>query len=239
MDDMNAEEALWQQVYSAREEYFSTHFGQLPSEILKIGHMFGVWPGGGLFVIPATKLGETVYAHTTFGFSNPDMPASTTVSDVEVQRDAQGRVTQTSGRLEQKERAFAGDNKAGYGYEVMLLTNENAEWPLWFLQWIANAEILNDVGILRRVEKHNGFTVQEIQVGEDEFINVLIAKARPPLPTGTILPNGQMDILVATVITTDEMEWSMEHGRDALLEQLLQSGVGQISDRTRPSIFGV
>jgi hypothetical protein len=236
--DEDAQEAFWQSVYAARERFYRQHFGELPEDILKIGHMFGVWPGGGLFVIPATVLGKDVWAYTTFGFTNPDMPASTSVSDVEVEHDEQGRVTRTSGRLESKERAIAADGVAGYGYEMLVLVRENAEWPLWFLQWTANAEILNDVGILNRVETYDGLTVQEIKVGPNETVNVLIAKARPPLPGGTSLPNGQMTLLVATVITDDEMQWSMENGRSALLDKLQKAAVGQFSVRERKSVLG-
>jgi hypothetical protein len=105
------------------------------------------------------------------------------------------------------------------------------------MQWSANTEILNDAGILDRVEKYQGLTVQDIQVGENESINVLIAKAQRPLPMGMNLPNGKMDLLVATVITDDEMQWSIENGREALLSRLIESGVGQISDRNRKSVL--
>jgi len=237
IDESDADEVLWQQVYAAREDYYREHVGQLPKDILKIGHMFGVWPGGGLFVIPATAIGENIYAHTTFGFSNPDMPAATSASNVDVERDDQGRVRRTTMRLQPKAKAVVADGKAGYGYEIMILTTGSADWPLWFLQWVANAEILNDAGILKRVDEYRGLTVEEIRVGEDESVNVLIAKARPPLPVGTELPNGRMDILIATVITDDEMQWSMENGRDALLDRLQQAGVGQISDRSRKSVL--
>lgn len=233
----DAEEQFWREVYAARQGYYEKHIGRLPDDILKIGHMFGVWPGGGLYIIPATAIGVDVRVHSTFGFTNPDMPAEVSVSDVEVERDDQGRTTRSSGRLQAKQRAEVAQGKAGYGYEICIVTRGDAEWPLWFLQWAANAEILNDAGILERVEKYNGLTVEDIRVGEDDSVNVLIAKAQPPLPGGTELPNGRMDILVATVITTDEMQWSMANSRDALLERLKLAGIGQFSDRSRQSVL--
>ncbi|GIU52339.1 hypothetical protein TUM4438_44800 [Shewanella sairae] len=127
--------------------------------------------------------------------------------------------------------------KARPPHEMLLIAKENSEWPLWFMQWSANAEILNDAGILDRVEKYQGLTVQDIQIGESESVNVLIAKARHPLPTGVNLPNGTMVLLIATVITDDEMEWSIENGREALLAKLIGAGVGQISDRNRKSVL--
>lgn len=41
---------------------------------------------------------------------------------------------------------------AGYGYEVMLITEDEAtDWPLHFLNWIVPLEILHDVNLLSRV----------------------------------------------------------------------------------------
>jgi hypothetical protein len=230
-------DAHWQQVYSARQDYFVGHIGELPEDILKIGHMFGVWPGGGLYVIPARKIGADAWVYTTFGFTNPDMPASTTVSDVATEADDLGRITETTGTLRAKSKAEAAPGAAGYGYELFVLTRDKVEWPLWILQWTANAEILNDAGILDRVNKYGGLTIDGVQVGESESVNLLIAKARKPLPTGSSLPNGTMELLVATVITDEEMRWSMEHGREALLEKLVAEGVGQLSVRGRPSVI--
>ncbi len=36
-------------------------------------NLTGLWPGGGLFVIPAAKLGQSLCAYTSCGLSNPDM----------------------------------------------------------------------------------------------------------------------------------------------------------------------
>ncbi|WLQ17073.1 suppressor of fused domain protein [Hahella aquimaris] len=230
------QEQFWQKVYDERSDYYEKHFGALPSEILKIGHMFGVWPGGGLYMIPANKLGEGMWVYTTFGFTNPDMPSGVAANNVEVETDEQGRVVSSAATLTRKDVAASSAGVPGYGYEMLVIAREKAEWPLWFLQWTANAEILNDAGILERVSKHDGLTVEEIQAGESEFINVLIAKAQPPLPSSGKLSNGNMEILIATVITEEEMRWSMEHGRPALLQRLIKAGVGQVSDRHRASV---
>jgi hypothetical protein len=233
----DGEDAHWQEVYSARESYFAENIGPLPDDILKIGHMFGVWPGGGLYVIPARNISDDAWVYTTFGFTNSDMPATATVSETTTKKDDQGRVTGITGTLQSKARAETDSGAAGYGYELMVLTNKNEEWPLWILQWAANAEILNDAGILERVNRYSGLTVEDVQVGETESVNLLIAKARRPLPNGTNLPNGRMEILVATVITEEEMSWSMQQGRDALLDKLISVGSGQFSSRERHSVI--
>jgi len=37
-------------------------------------NMTGVWPGGGLFVVAAPKIGKHLTVYTTFGLTNSDMP---------------------------------------------------------------------------------------------------------------------------------------------------------------------
>lgn len=167
------------------------------------------------------------------------MPASLTATDIEVKYNDQGRVVSSSSKLEKKSKAISASGKAGYGYEVLMIAKENAEWPLWFMQWTGNIILLNDVDLLARIEKNNGLTVEAIPVGnsENDTINVLIAKAQKPLATDIKLPNGNMQLLIATVITDDEMQWSIENGRDALLKKLMDANIGQISDRNRPSVL--
>ena len=69
-----SEDKAWEATYDARQEYFETTVGPLPDDILKMLNMTGVWPGGGLFVIPADRLGKDLALYTTFGFTNTDMP---------------------------------------------------------------------------------------------------------------------------------------------------------------------
>lgn len=234
-----AADAAWQATYSARQTYYRETIGEFPEDILKVPRYSGVWPGGGLFVIPATRIDAGLTAYTTFGLTNPDMPTRTRARDIEQENDALGRLKTISLRLESREPAEAPSGAAGYGYELMVLAKETAEWPLWILQWALNAEIDNDVGLLKRVEKYAGLTVQEIRAGNDDtdIVNLLFAKAYRPVPSGIELPHGRMQLLIATVITDDEMQWSQTHGRDALLSKLMTAGIGQVSQRGRKSVL--
>ena len=235
----NSSEKEWQQVYDAREAIYEKNIGKLPNDIMKAPNLFGIWPGGGFYVIPADKIKKGLWVYSTFGFTNSDMPSTVTATEIEVEHDNQGRVISSSSKLEKKSETIPLSGKAGHGYEVLMIAKENAEWPLWFMQWTGNIVLLNDVDLLARVEKNNGLTVEAIPVGNDEndTINVLITKAQKPLPTDIKLPNGNMQLLVATVITDEEMEWSIENGRDALLKKLMDANIGQISDRNRPSVL--
>lgn len=233
-----SEEKKWQHVYDAREAFYEQNIGKLPNDIMKAPNLFGVWPGGGFYVIPADKIKKGLWVYSTFGLTNSDMPSTMIATDIEVNHNDQGRVISSSSKLEKKSKAMPSSGKAGHGYEVLMIAKENAEWPLWFMQWTGNIVLLNDVDLLARVEKNNGLTVEAVPVGnsENDTINVLIAKAQKPLPTDIKLPNGNMQFLIATVITDEEMQWSIENGRDALLKKLIDSGTGQISDRNRSSI---
>ena len=234
MTSNSADEQVWQDAYAARQSYFERTVGPLPGDIQRMLSMTGVWPGGGLFVIPAAKLGQHMSVYTTFGLTNPDMPTSVRMSEFQLESSSHAR--QARGKLQKREPAHAPPGAAGYGYEIFVVAQQEQKWPLMFLQWAVTAEIEHDVGFLARIEKHDGLTVEEIDVGYELRINVLIAKVRPPLPIGTRLPNGAMELLVATTITQEEMRWSMTGGRGVLLQRLQDAGVGQISIPGRPSV---
>ncbi|SFD21207.1 suppressor of fused domain protein [Collimonas sp. OK412] len=226
---------LWQQVYDARVKIFEENFGELPQDILKLGDLFGVWPGGGLFAIPANKFGDGAMVYTTFGLSNPDMPTDITVTDLKTESDGK-RIVRTQSTLNKKDNIRPASDRPGYGYEIMVVTKEKAEWPLWLLQWAVKAELLRDADLLGRVEKYQGLTIEKIQVGDRSSVNILISKAKAPLAATADLPNGALELLVATVITDDEMQWSMQNGRDALLNALSAAEIGQFSILNRNSV---
>ena len=237
--DAGDADARWQAAYAARSAWYEREFGRFPSDILKMRNLFGVWPGGGLYALPADHVAPGLWLYTTFGFSNPDMPARAVSTNVENAQDELGRVTSTKATLRAKPPetiVVPPPGAAGYGYEFALVARDSVQWPLWVLQWAANAELLHDAGILARVDKHDGLTVQDIEIDDGRSVNLLIARARAPLPAGTDLPNGRMDLLVATVITAEEMHWSIQNGRGALLDKLMAAGVGQVSTLARAPV---
>jgi hypothetical protein len=225
---------LWLQNYDARQKYFEASIGPLPKDIMKMLNTTVIWPGGGLYAIPAPSLGADLAVYTTFGFTNSDMPTTVRSTDFSLQSEA-GRATRAEGRLEKRQPAPKRPGAAGYGYELIVVAPKAQHWPLNLLQWAVNAELTKDVGLLNRVEQYDGLTVESLEVGAPQPINILISKAASPLPVGTLLPAGKMEILVATVITAEEMAWSMKNGRAALLKKLREAGVGQTSNLSRES----
>jgi hypothetical protein len=207
---------FWQKVYDARTKFYEEKIGQLPNDIAVMSQWPPVWPGGGLFIIPAQKLQPGLWAYSTFGLSNPDMPSE---------------------MFRIKREAPADKSRPGYGYEMLVVAAQNAEWPLKILQWAANTEILGNADFLGNVEKSDGITVEQVRINDQRRVNVLISKAQAPLPTSAQLPNGKMQFLVATIITDDEMRWSMKNGRGNLLKKLKDAGIGQRSVLDRPSVL--
>ena len=123
----NSSEKEWQQVYDAREAIYEKNIGKLPNDIMKAPNLFGIWPGGGFYVIPADKIKKGLWVYSTFGFTNSDMPSTVTATEIEVEHDNQGRVISSSSKLEKKSETIPLSGKAGHGYEVLMIAKENAE----------------------------------------------------------------------------------------------------------------
>lgn len=238
--DNKSKENLWLDTFDAREAYFASSVGPLPKNIVKIPSTEEVWPGGGLLTIPAPQFGTRVTGtdlavYTTSGLTNLDMPTDVRMVGFKLGPDGK----KAAGRLQKKVPAKQRPGAAGYGYELMVITQKGVDWPLRLLQRAVNEELVQDAGLLEKVEKYGGLTFENIDVGErGEYkpVNILIAKALSPLPTGTQLPAGKMEILVATTITAEEMDWSGGYRRIALLEKLKDAGIGQVSMLGRKSV---
>lgn len=223
------QDPAWKANAEARARFFEETVGPLPASMQKMVTMTGVWPDGGFYVIPATKLDPKSSLSTTFGLSNTDMPARTRL--VEANNAAPGETHAVEAPTVE-----AKAEVAGYGYELAVLADSDAKWPLGFLQWAADAEIVNNVGLLKQVQAEGNLVIENVRVGTARPLHVLVAAARPPLPAGTDLPAGRMSLLIATAITADELRWSRANGGTALLDKLGEAGVGQHSDLDRASV---
>jgi len=240
-DSASAADRAWDEVFRARADAFEAGFGKLPQDIQKLGNLTGVWPGGGLYIIPAPQVRAGAAIYASFGLTNPDMPTTVAVQDLQTDRaqDDEGLVVRTRSTLVRKEHLPPARDWPGYGYEIIVAAPDNAQWPLWLLQWAVQAEIFNDVGMRDRVEASGGLTVESVRIAEDAAVHLLITKAQAPLMTHLTLPTGRADIIVMTVITDAEMRWSLQHGREALLAQLQAAGVGQFSVLDRESVVAL
>jgi len=76
-DDEENNSKFLEEVYDARLELYATKFcggNTMPDQIIKMKHLFVVWPMGGLVSFQSSTL-DDCHVLTTFGLTNPDMPA--------------------------------------------------------------------------------------------------------------------------------------------------------------------
>jgi hypothetical protein len=230
------QEQAWDAVYRARKQFFTESFGPLPNDIQKLMNLMGVWPGGGLFTYEATRR-NGLGISTTFGLTNYDMPTPVTLEQYEQKQDSAGRPGSFTSSLQARVPRWVPADRAGYGYELLILTPSPDNWPLLPLSWFTQMEILKDVNLVGRVDEYQGLTVESIKIGDgSQSADFLVTPALDPLPPAVKLPNGTMRLLVATRITREEMNFSLEQGRLKLLERLQQGGVRQVSDLRRASV---
>jgi hypothetical protein len=215
------------QTYAAREAVYAEHFGPIDSDVQKLMNLTGIWPGGCLVQICCAR--HKLWVTSSFGLTNPDMPATTRPEEFAVEHDPQGKPTRYSMRIVSRPPRAVPVGRAGYGYEIPLLTRQKEYWPLGFLNWAVQAEILNDVDLLRRIDQYGAMTIEEVSIGAAESADVLIAPIQQLAPASIALPNGSMELLVATRITRPQMQFGIEKGGPALLAQLNEIGHGQMS----------
>ncbi|MDO4775973.1 MAG: suppressor of fused domain protein [Cardiobacteriaceae bacterium] len=232
-DNSTVNENLADDVIRAREAAYAQHFGALPADILKMANLVGRWPGGGIYKIASTgNDGRPRWVYVSSGLANPGIPAL--AGENSVTHDGEGRVAGIHAHL-QGDGSFLPAN--GFGYEILVIAEEDAEWPLMLLQWAINAEFSHRLSLLEQVEQYQGVSVGDVATGDGGDADLLIHKAQAPLPASLHLPNGEIPLLVITTITKPELDWSLQHGRDALLQQLLASPVGQTSFLSRESVL--
>jgi hypothetical protein len=227
-------EQLWESTYREREEFFTKQLGPVPEEIQKLINLTGVWPGGGLLQIVGERMGG-IGISTSCGLTNVDMPTRLTVSDSEPPVKKGSTVSCTS-KVAIRTPRWIPPEHAGYGYEIMVLTPRPANWPLLPVGLLVQMEILQDVDLLGRIKQLGGITVESLGIGDGANADFLITAALDPLPPLAQLPNGTMQLFVATRITREEMTFGQEHGGPALLQRLIDGGVGQMSVLERESV---
>jgi hypothetical protein len=213
----------WEEVYAARETFFGQHFGPITGDVQKLMNLTGVWPGGCLVQIEAAA--HQLWVSSSFGLTNSDMPARTRSEQFQVKEGAQKYQLQIVARPPRAVPA----GRAGYGFEMLLLTRHKEYWPLMFLNWAMQAEILRDADILGRVHHIGAVTIQEISLGDGRVSDFLIAPLQHLAPPKASLPNGTMELLAATAITRPEMQFALERGQAALLDRIRSRPLRQVS----------
>jgi hypothetical protein len=224
---------LWRAVMQTRSDFLQQQFGALPQEMHQLRNVQAIWPGGGVCQLTAPNF-NNLGVCTTFGLTNVGLPASMGIdSSIPTEPGVPPRFVPRAPRE-------MPPGLAGYGYELLVLTPQMDSWPMLSLGWFVEMEILNDIELLGNVATSNGVTVTDVQIGDGSRTGTfLVQPACSPILARVNLPNGLMNVLTATWITQDELEFSMatEDGRWELLNRLLAAGVGPISIVDRQSVL--
>lgn len=214
-----------EEVEDERRAAYEEAFGPFPDEVQKLGTLMGFWPGGCLAQVAT----ETGIVHATFGLSNYGMP-----TPVGVYQGVTGD-GEPCAELGPRRRRLVPTGVAGYGYELLIWTEEPEDWPLGVLGRLVEKELVEDLDILGQVRQFGGLTVEGLPLGSDALVHVLIAPAMDPLPESLALANGSCQLLTVTAITFSELEYARFHGNATLSEHLEEFGVGQFSSLDRDS----
>ena len=225
-DALARDEKAWDAVYAAREALYAQHLGKLEGDVQKLINMMGIWPGGCLVQLESPRHG--VWVTSSFGLTNPDMPATTTLESFEVQGEGTGDLKHQMQIASRPPRPIP-VGIAGYGYEMLVFTRGKETWPLNFLDWAVQMEITRDVDFLKRMEKYGAVTIEDVSLGEHGAGDFIIAPLRQFAPHKMELPNGTMELLVATRITRAEMQLGAGGKGRELLERIVKRPGGQVS----------
>jgi hypothetical protein len=210
-------------VVDARSEFYEHQFGPLPAQVQKLLNLTNIWDGG-IYQMPVPRL-RGMGVCLTSGLTDAGMPT-------------QVRLTE-HGREPRLPREVP-PGLAGYGYELVILTPQPDPWPLLTLSWLLQMEILNDLGLLDHVAAGNGATIEGVKIGDgSRTADFLVQPACSPLLARVNLPNGLLHLLIATWITPDELAFARDtdDGRFALLNKLVDAGVGPVSRLDRASVI--
>ena len=66
---------------------------------------------------------------------------------------------------------------AGYGYEIIVITPQEKKWPLRFLNWAVQMEIVQDAEMLERVQEIGAVTIEHVR--REEYRSVEKRHAGP------------------------------------------------------------
>jgi hypothetical protein len=227
-DRKRHDEDLWDHVYDSRMEYLQQELGTFPEDILKL--MTVHWPGGGLFRIENSKIdGSTAFL--SCGLSNPDMPAPAYIEEFE-RVDGPGGQKSYQTKLGWRVPIWCPPSDSGYGYEFLLLSKERD--LIVPLMGFVEQELNFETDWMYRVRTNGGMTIEEMPLGDGESCDMILAPARMFKPIE--LASGNMEILVATRVTREEMNFARNGKINDLLDLLYKAGHGQVSVWDRESV---
>lgn len=177
----------------------------LESELAQVEELDPNWGGLGVRVAPPTEQ-FPYWTYVTSGLSNP----FTAQPGEEIEEGA----------------------PSGIGYEMVLHTPEEAQWPvLRLLDMMAyNLVCLRAFGLGHRYPVQGALDGGESKLGGFVFVR------DPSRPEHFDLPSGRVQLLTLVGVTPNEMAFSRSNGVERLMAKLVEAGTGYITHPEREQV---
>ncbi|XXF78467.1 suppressor of fused domain protein [Myxococcaceae bacterium GXIMD 01537] len=128
---------------------------------------------------------------------------------------------------------FSEEAPSGMGYEMVIHTREQAQWPVFRLLDMMAYNLV----CLRAFAMGHRYPVEGTLDGVAETkLSGFIFVKDPTRPAGFQLPSGRVQLLTLVGVTKNELAFARSNGADKLLERLSAAGSGFVTDTTRQEV---
>ncbi|MGZ3459261.1 MAG: suppressor of fused domain protein [Archangium sp.] len=177
----------------------------LESDLAEVKELDPNWGGMGVRVAPPSP--EYPYwTYVTSGLSNP--------------------ITLAPGQ------EFDPGAPSGLGYEMVIHTPEEAQWPVLRLLDMMAYNLV----CMRAFAMGHRYPVEGTLTGGETKLNGFVFVTDPSRPSHFQLESGQVQLLTLVGVTKNEMAFSRSNGMDRLLKKLVDAGHGYITHPAREQV---
>jgi hypothetical protein len=126
----------------------------------------------------------------------------------------------------------APDAPSGIGYEMVIHTPEEAQWPVLRLLDMMAYNLV----CLRAFDVGHRYPVEGSLTGGETKLNGFVFVRDSSRPAEFTLPSGKVKLLTLVGVTKNEMAFSRSNGMDKLIAKLVQAGTGYITHPERDEV---
>ena len=117
------------------------------------------------------------------------------------------------------------EGPSGIGYEMVIHTPEEAQWPVLRLLDMMAYNLV----CLRAFALGHRYPVEGSLTGGETKLNGFVFVKDPSRPAEFTLPSGKVQLLTLVGVTKNEMAFSRSNGADKLMAKLAEAGAGYIT----------
>lgn len=128
---------------------------------------------------------------------------------------------------------FPDDAPSGLGYEMVIHTPEEAQWPVLRLLDMMAYNLV----CLRAFARGHRYPVEGTLDGSPETkLGGFIFVSDSHRPSHFTLPSGRVELLTLVGVTKNEMAFARSNGVDRLMERLVAAGTGYVTHTGRAEV---